>query len=70
MPAPELGPLTRPLLITVILRLRPELNARAVEEAVERMLTSGEEPEDLTHLWEEVNAAMAALQLSAPSGER
>lgn len=53
--------LLRPLLLTIILRLRPELDTTAVEEAVTRMLSRLEASGDPRLVWNEVDEALTAL---------
>lgn len=56
-----LGSAARPVLITVIEWLRPDLDPVAVGGAVERIVLCSEEAHDIGLLWEEVRAALAEL---------
>lgn len=59
-----LGSAVRPLLIIIILRLRPELDPVTVGGAVERIALSGEENLDAMRLWQEIETVLTEL---APS---
>jgi hypothetical protein len=61
-----LGSAVRPLLITVILRLRPEYDPIAVGWAVERIALSGEELQDSALMWSELERALSELQRFKP----
>lgn len=57
-----LGLAIRPLLITVILRLIPELDPVTVGGVVERIALSGEGELDSALFWSEVETALTELQ--------
>lgn len=53
--------LLRPLLLTLVLRLRPDLEAVAVESAVARILSRLETSGDPCLIWSELDAALTDL---------
>jgi hypothetical protein len=61
-----LGPAARPLLITIILGLRPDLDPVVVGGAVERIVLSDENSHDHALLWNEVETVLAELRGTRP----
>lgn len=57
--------LLRPLLLTLVLRLRPELEAGAVEAAVARILSRLEASGDPYLVWNELDDALTDLARSS-----
>ena len=53
--------LLRPLLLTLVLRLRPDLEAGAVETAVARILSRLQTSGDPYLVWSELDAALTDL---------
>lgn len=60
---PLLGPAARPLLLTVIRDLRPDLSPPRVAQAVDRLLARAEQTRDPTVLWRAVRAVLLDLTL-------